>query len=73
VDFSVGKFNMTLDCFCGRPIGTLIDSMLWEIPTSSPSKSPLGMGIWTRVNILDDLTIASAAFAGFTVVTDNDR
>ena len=27
-DFSSGKFNATFDCFCGRPIGTLVDSML---------------------------------------------
>jgi len=27
-DFSSGKFNTTFDCFCGRPIGTLVDSML---------------------------------------------
>jgi len=26
-DFSLGRFNVTLDCFCGRSIGTLVNSM----------------------------------------------
>jgi len=26
-DFSLGKFNVTLDCFWRWPIGTLVDSM----------------------------------------------
>jgi len=30
-DFSLGKFNVTLDCFCGQPIGMLVDSM-WANP-----------------------------------------
>jgi len=36
-DFLLEKFNMTLDCFCGWPIGTLVDRM-WENPDVIPSK-----------------------------------
>jgi len=37
VDFSLGKFNVTLDWFCGQPIGTL------EISTSQPLGTVLGV------------------------------
>jgi len=30
-DFSLGKFNVTLDCFCSWPVGMLINSM-WGNP-----------------------------------------
>jgi len=29
--FSLGKFNVSLDCFCSRPMGTLVDS-IWGNP-----------------------------------------
>ena len=60
-------------------MGTLVNSML-EIPTSSLSKVPLSLGIWTtsntqflettRVHIPNGISIGSAVFAGLTVVTD---
>ena len=66
VDSSLGKFNVTLDSFCGRPIGMLVDSM-WENPhiratgnsawqcvekiaKSSRSKVLPYGGIWTPAN-----------------------
>jgi len=48
-DFWLGKFNMTLDCFCGRPIGTLVNSMQ-ENPDVTRSKLPFLVGIWTPSN-----------------------
>jgi len=63
-DFSSGKFNVTLDCFCGRPIGMLDDSMrgnpdvratgiggVQENPdVISPQKYPFPCGPWTPSN-----------------------
>jgi len=60
-NFSWGKFNMTLDCFCYQPIRTLVDSMSENpdveplgmvlmgvhFPTSSPKSAPSCVGIWT--------------------------
>jgi len=46
--WSKGKFNATLDCFCGWPVGTLVDSMQGN-PDDIPSKF-LCMGIWTPSN-----------------------
>ena len=43
-DFSTGKFNVTLewlDCFCGWPVGTLVDSM-WVILESGQLGMVLG-------------------------------
>jgi len=37
-DFSLGKFSVTLDCVCGWPVGTLVDSM-----QGNPDVGPLGM------------------------------
>jgi len=41
VDFSLGKFNVTLSCFCSWPIGTLVNSMR-EIRTTWPLRTVLG-------------------------------
>jgi len=41
--FSLEKFNMTLECFCGRPIGTLVDSKR-ENPDVIPLKVLLPVG-----------------------------
>jgi len=35
-DFSLGKYNITLDCFCSRPTGILVNSM-WRNPDGIPS------------------------------------
>jgi len=43
--FSLGQFNVTLDYFCGRPNGTLVDSIRGN-PDVTPSKDPLSTGIW---------------------------
>ena len=42
-DFSLGKFNVTLDCFCCWPIGTTVDSMR-ENPDVIPPKSAPSRG-----------------------------
>jgi len=41
--FSLGKFNLTVDCFCGQPIGTVVDSMRAN-PDGIVSKVPLPVG-----------------------------
>jgi len=46
VDSSLGKFNVTLDSFCDRPIGMLVDN-IWEIPTSGPLETVLG-SVWKK-------------------------
>jgi len=43
-DFSLGKLNVTLDCFCGRLVGTLVDSM-----RGSPNVRVTGNGALWRV------------------------
>ena len=49
-DFSLGKFNVTLDCFCGRSVGMLIHGM-WKIPTSRPLGTVLG-SMWVSSNVI---------------------
>jgi len=41
--FVIGKVNVTLDFFCGRPIGTLVDSTR-ENPDVIPQKCPFPRG-----------------------------
>jgi len=36
--FSLGKFNVTLDYFCGRPIVTLVDGMRGNPAVIPPQK-----------------------------------
>jgi len=49
--FLLGKFNMTLDCFCGRPFGTLVDSTACGgIPTSGPLGTVL-CGVWENPDV----------------------
>jgi len=49
-DFSSGKLSATLDCFCGQPIGMLLNSMR-EIPTSGPPGVVLG-GVWENPDVI---------------------
>jgi len=74
----IGKFNLMLDCFCGRPIRTLVDSIEGNVDVI-PSKLPLCMGDLPSLcvflestwdNIPNDITVSSAIFAGLMVVTD---
>jgi len=44
-----GKFNATLDCFCGWPVGTLVDSMQGN-PDDIPPQNSSAWGIWTPSN-----------------------
>jgi len=39
-DFSLGKFSVILDCFCGQPNGTMVNSMRGNPDVMG---SPLGM------------------------------
>jgi len=38
-EFSFEKFNLTLDCFCGGPIGMLVDIACGEILMSATGNS----------------------------------
>jgi len=38
-EFSFEKFNVTLDCFCGGPIGMLVDIACGEILMSATGNS----------------------------------
>ena len=42
-DFLLGKFNVTLDCFYGRPVGMLVDSM-----QGNPDVRVTGNSSWQR-------------------------
>ena len=41
---SLGKPNVTPDCFCGQPIGTLVDSMRGNPEVILPHNGPLRLG-----------------------------
>jgi len=58
-EFSLGKFNVTFDCFCGLPVGTLVDST-GGVSTSGPPGTVFG-GV--RVN-LDVIPLRSAPIGG---------
>jgi len=87
-DFSLGKFNVTLDCFCSWPIRMLATGnsarCVWENPVVIPLKIALCVAAseppsysWflgpTQVNNLNSITFSTAAFAGLTFVTDRPR
>ena len=84
-DFSLGKFNVTLDCCCGRPVGYptsgLLGTMLgnvrksWHHPSSKVIRAlgrsgpPCFFGP-TRVHIPNGISIGSVVFEGLMVITD---
>ena len=39
--FLLGKFSVTLDCFCGQPVKTLIDRI-----RGNPDIRAIGNGAW---------------------------
>jgi len=42
-DCSLGKYNVTLDCFCGWPVAMRVNSM-----RGNPDVGPLGIGLGQR-------------------------
>jgi len=41
---SLGKFNATLDCVCGRPVGTLVDIIEGNLDIIAHQKCPFPWG-----------------------------
>ena len=54
----MGKFNVTLDCFCVRPIGKLVDST-----RGNPDVRATGNGAYYGLGIKTHFTTRSPAIA----------
>ena len=65
-EFSLGKLNVILDCFCSQPVGTLIDSM-----RGNPDIRASRNGAWLHAENLVMIPLKGAPFCGGSGPTSN--